>query len=235
MKKKKTCGGNKISHYQSPSHCLTRYCFLLLTLLLAGCASVDFADVSSVDPVVKIGLVAPFEGEQRVIGYDVIYATRLAVRQVNTAGGINGYRVALVAYDDSTYPSEAENVAEALIVDDGIVAVLGHWTAETNAVAQKLYADAGLAWVPMGGDGIEGVFSAEQTPDTFKQAYQAITFGGTQPPGAYAAPAYDAMQLIFEAIDQASQQGDVSRATVNKLLPSISLQGMTGKIEIPRK
>ncbi|HFC11696.1 MAG TPA: hypothetical protein ENJ56_02535, partial [Anaerolineae bacterium] len=87
MKKKKTCDGNQIPHYQSPSRCLTRYCFLLLTLLLAGCASVDFADVSSVDPVVKIGLVAPFEGEQRVIGYDVIYATRLAVRQVNTAGG----------------------------------------------------------------------------------------------------------------------------------------------------
>lgn len=45
---------------------------LALATLAAGCASVD--------PVVKIGLVAPFEGRHRAIGYDAIYSARLAVR-----------------------------------------------------------------------------------------------------------------------------------------------------------
>ena len=103
---------------------------LISSFLLLGC------DVRSVDPVVKIGLVAPFEGEQRQIGYDIIYSARLAVREVNAAGGINGVRVALVAYDDSTYPEEAERVAQALVVDEGIVAVVGHWTEATNAAVE---------------------------------------------------------------------------------------------------
>ena len=69
------------------------FCLLIFTLLSA---------CNSVDPVVKIGLVAPFEGENRAIGYDAIYSARLAVREINAAGGIGGHRVALVALDDSS-------------------------------------------------------------------------------------------------------------------------------------
>ena len=63
-----------------------------LLMILSGCASVK--------PVVKIGLVAPFEGRARAVGYDAIYAARLAVREANAAGGIGGYRLAVVALDD---------------------------------------------------------------------------------------------------------------------------------------
>ena len=68
-----------------------RVFLLALALLAAGCASVD--------PVVKIGLVAPFEGRQRAVGYDAIYSARLAVREINAAGGVGGHRVVLVALD----------------------------------------------------------------------------------------------------------------------------------------
>ncbi|MCZ7669454.1 MAG: ABC transporter substrate-binding protein [Chloroflexi bacterium] len=80
----------------------------------------------SVDPVIKIGLVAPFEGENRALGYDAIYAARLAVRQVNEAGGIGGYRLALVALDDSGDTGLAQGAAKALVADPGVVAVVGH-------------------------------------------------------------------------------------------------------------
>ncbi len=53
-----------------------------------------------VDPVIKIGLVGPFVGKNRDVGYDVIYSARLAVREINKKGGIDNYRVALVALDD---------------------------------------------------------------------------------------------------------------------------------------
>lgn len=198
-----------------------------------GCGGLNFADVQSVDPVVKIGLVAPFEGEQRAIGYDVIWATRLAIRQVNEAGGIDGHRVALVAYDDSTFPDEARNVAEALLVDPGIVAVIGHWTPETNAAAQVLYEDGGLAWVPMGTEGL-GAVDAAALPATFAQAYQTVTFNGIQPPppGPFAGTAYDAMQLVFEAIDKAADEGKVTRESVHAILPDTIIQGMTGTIAV---
>ena len=74
--------------------------FLVSVFLLSGCASVQ--------PVVKVGLVGPFEGANRAVGYDVIYSARLAVREINEAGGIGGYRVALVALDDSGDPQLAQ-------------------------------------------------------------------------------------------------------------------------------
>ncbi|MCA9973855.1 MAG: ABC transporter substrate-binding protein, partial [Anaerolineales bacterium] len=104
-----------------PSYAL-RLPFLLL-ILLTGCASTA--------PVVKIGLVGPFEGQRRAIGYDVIYSARLAVREVNAAGGIDGVRVALVALDDSGDPRLARETAAALVVDPAVVAVIGHWSPET--------------------------------------------------------------------------------------------------------
>lgn len=95
-------------------------------------------------PTVKIGLVAPFEGRYRYVGYDVIYAVRLALREANEAGGVEGYYVELVAYDDGADPAMAAQQARKLDVDPDVVAALGHFREETTAAASSTYADAGL-------------------------------------------------------------------------------------------
>ncbi len=200
-----------------------------LLLLMSGCTAISFADVQSTDPVLKIGLVAPFEGEYRAVGYDVIHAARLAVRQVNQAGGIAGYRIALVAFDDGGFPDEAQAVAEALIVDRDVVAVLGHWQPAINQAVASLYDSAELAWVPMGEDPFTSFDSAE-LPADFTDAYVAV---GQTPPGSYAATTYDAMQLIFAAIEDAAQHGDVTRGNVAQSLKTATISGMTGKIDLP--
>ncbi len=71
-----------------------------LVVFLSACAA-------STQPVVKIGLVAPFEGRYRPIGYEAIYAARLAIREINARGGINGHRIELVALDDRGEPEKA--------------------------------------------------------------------------------------------------------------------------------
>ncbi|MCA9945233.1 MAG: ABC transporter substrate-binding protein, partial [Anaerolineales bacterium] len=82
--------------------------------------------------------MAPFEGAQRELGYDAIYAARLAVREVNQAGGIGGYRVALVALDDRGDEQLAGETAVSLTIDSAVVAVIGHGLLETTAVAQPI-------------------------------------------------------------------------------------------------
>lgn len=204
-------------------------CGLLLTgllLALVGC------DVRRVDPVLKIGLVAPFEGEQRTIGYDVIYSARLAVREINAAGGVGGYRLSLVAFDDSGYTDEARSVAQALIVDPGIIAVIGHWQPQTTAAAEPLYASADLGLVPMGRAGL-GAFDPAPLAAEWRTAYQAITFQGAQPPGLFAASAYDGMQLIRAAIAQAAATGDVTRESVSNALQTVTITGLTGEVALP--
>ncbi|HDQ71246.1 MAG TPA: hypothetical protein ENN19_04000, partial [Chloroflexi bacterium] len=95
----------------------------------------------------KIGLVAPFEGRYRYVGYDVIYAVRLAIREVNAAGGVGGYGVELVAYDDGADPAMAMAQARKLAVDDDVVAALGHFREETTAAAAPVYGEAGIPLV----------------------------------------------------------------------------------------
>lgn len=111
-------------------------------LLLIGCRV-----PGAVRPTVKIGLVAPFEGRYRYVGYDVFPAVRLAVREVNAAGGLEGTYVELVAYDDGATPGMAVEQARKLIVDPEVVAALGHFREGATLAARPAYAEAGLALV----------------------------------------------------------------------------------------
>jgi branched-chain amino acid transport system substrate-binding protein len=96
---------------------------------------------------VKIGLVAPFEGRYRYVGYDVIYAVRLALREANAAGGVGGYHVELVAYDDGADPTMAVEQSRKLDADPAVVASIGHFRQETTAAASGAYAEAGIPLV----------------------------------------------------------------------------------------
>lgn len=117
----------------------------LLIFLLTACLP------PALPPVLKIGLVAPFEGRYRYVGYDAIYAARLAVREINERGGAGGYRLELVAYDDRGDAELARTAARNLAVDSAVVAVLGHYRQESTLAAQAIYAEAGLPWLAIGG------------------------------------------------------------------------------------
>lgn len=201
--------------------------FMATLFLFVGCRG-------GVDPVIKIGMVAPFEGKDNSIGYDTIYSARLAVREINAQGGINGHRVALVAYNDNSYPEEAVNVAEALVIDENVVAVLGHWNVGTTEAAESVYAQANLAYVPMGTSEQFGTYDPLAIDETWRSEYQAISYLGQQPPGAWAGTAYDAMQLILTAIDHALEtDGKATRATVLDALDEVSVEGLTGVKRLP--
>ena len=101
----------------------------------------------TVRPTVKIGLVAPFEGRYRYIGYDTIYAVRLALREANAVGGVGGYSVELAAYDDGADPGMAVEQARKLAVDPAVVAAIGHFREETTGAVLDAYAEAGIPLV----------------------------------------------------------------------------------------
>jgi branched-chain amino acid transport system substrate-binding protein len=124
-----------------------------MALLLTGCR---FRFPGSTQPLIKIGLVAPFEGRLRARGYEVLYAVKLAVRQWNEAGGVGGYKVELVALDDGGDPAVAAQQVRELAVDQDVLGVVGHFTEETTRAAAPGYALQGLALVSpaVGAEGI---------------------------------------------------------------------------------
>jgi len=197
---------------------------LLAAFLVAGCASVD--------PVVKIGLVAPFEGRHREIGYDAIYSARLAVQQINEAGGVAGHRVALVALDDRGDPELARQAAASLAVDPGVVAVLGHYLPEITAAAAPVYEQNGLALLPLGESPFSPVDPAALPPE-FLEAYAAVT-PFDEVAGPFAGPTFDAIGLLREALAEAEEStGNISRASVQEALGRLKYQGLTGEVYLP--
>ncbi len=124
-------------------HQRVKAALLLLALLLLVSCRVPGA----VRPVVRIGLVAPFEGRYRYVGYDVFPAVRLALRQVNADGGVLGYAVELVAYDDGADPQMAREQARKLALDPQVVVAMGHFGTATTAAALPDYRTAGLPLV----------------------------------------------------------------------------------------
>jgi ABC-type branched-subunit amino acid transport system substrate-binding protein len=129
-----------------------------------------------VRPTLKIGLVAPFEGRYRAVGYDVIYAARQALQEVNATGGVAGYAVELVAYDDGADVAMAVEQAGKLAVDPDVVAAIGHFRTETTRASAEAYAKANLplvapavlGCVPNGDAG--GVFLLSPSADTLADA-----------------------------------------------------------------
>lgn len=197
-----------------------------LGLALVGLALVGCNFTQPV--VVKVGLVAPFEGRGRPIGYDVIYSARLAVREINQAGGLDGYRVALVAYDDSGDPALAADVAQALAMDPDVIAVMGNWQPETTAAAAPVYAAAGIPFLPMG-EAPWGETAVDQFSAEFSAAYAATTPFDEQA-GPYAGTAYDACQLLFAAMRQTiADSGALEKTRLADNLHKVEIQGITGQ------
>lgn len=83
-----------------------------IMVLAAGCA------VQAIESPVKIGLLAPFEGRYREIGYEALYAARLAI----TESGRDD--ITLLAVDDGGTASSAKSRAHALADDPSVKAVI---------------------------------------------------------------------------------------------------------------
>lgn len=163
-----------------------------LLFLLTACGGVR--------PVIKVGLVAPFEGQFRPVGYDAIYAARLAVREINGQGGIGNYRVALVALDDGGNPELAQQVAASLVIDPAVMIVVGHWLTATNAIAAPIYQKGQLPFLALGQEPYMRGDPAGWPP-TFLEAYANLT-PYDETAGPYAYPTYQAMYAAFALLAQ---------------------------------
>jgi ABC-type branched-subunit amino acid transport system substrate-binding protein len=206
------------------------------------------ACTASTQPVVKIGLVAPFEGRYRSIGYEAIYAARLAIREINAKGGISGHRIELVALDDRGEPERAMTAARQLVLDPQVVAVVGHLQPDSSAAAMKVYCEAGLPVIAVESvkKACEDAFALGSAPrdqwpedqlvfvsnvpdpngllaaQDFVKNYNAIPIDGTRA-GPIALQTYDAMSLLFEAIDRAER---IDRKEVQAALRQIDFNGL---------
>lgn len=119
---------------------------LILSILLGGCVL-----PGSAAPVVKLGLIGPFEGTDRELGYAVLPAVKAVVAEANASGALGAYRVALVVVNDNGDPASAAREARTLAVDPEVLAVIGPFTEETASAVASVAFGRGIPWIPTAG------------------------------------------------------------------------------------
>ncbi len=91
---------------------------------------------------IKIGGLAPLTGNVSVYGVATNNGIKMAVDEINKAGGVLGKQIEYIVYDEKGDPIEAVNAYNKLVQDDKIIALIGDVTSKpTIAVAQKAVKD----------------------------------------------------------------------------------------------
>ncbi|RMG84549.1 MAG: hypothetical protein D6712_11065, partial [Chloroflexi bacterium] len=84
---------------------------LILILVSSSCAIVRH------QPVYKLALLAPFEGRYREVGYNALYAARMALQDADG-------RITLLPVDDGGSAENAQSRAKALELDTSVIGVI---------------------------------------------------------------------------------------------------------------
>lgn len=91
---------------------------------------------------IKLGVSGPFTGGSSSMGVSMRDGVRLAAKEINAAGGINGNKIVLVERDDEAKNERGVQIAQELINNEKVVATLGYINTGVALASQRFYQDA---------------------------------------------------------------------------------------------
>jgi branched-chain amino acid transport system substrate-binding protein len=106
---------------------MRRACLALAALFLGITVSAG----SSLARDIKIGLITPLSGDVKTYGESVKNSFLIAVEEANAAGGVAGMKITYVIQDDKNDATEAANVANLLVNQYHVKAIVGSVTSKT--------------------------------------------------------------------------------------------------------
>jgi branched-chain amino acid transport system substrate-binding protein len=98
------------------------------------------------DGELLVGIMVPTTGSEATYGKDMENAVKLAVDEINAAGGLLGKKVVTITGDDGCDPQMATAAASMLVSSD-VVAVIGGYCSGATLPTMKIYADAKVPMV----------------------------------------------------------------------------------------
>lgn len=116
-------------------------------LTFAAFVSAVLAFNASAADTIKIGVAGPMTGANATFGEQVWKGVSAYVDNVNNAGGVDGKQIELVKGDDACEPKQAVSVANRLVDQDKVQAVVGHFCSSSTIPASEIYSDAGILTV----------------------------------------------------------------------------------------
>ena len=107
--------------------------FLVLILIgsVAGCGSKG-------SDTVKIGFLGALTGDVAMYGQPTLAGMKMAVEEINKAGGIDGKKLEIVEADNRGDKQEAANIVQKFVSRDKVVAIVGDPTTGITKVAAPI-------------------------------------------------------------------------------------------------
>jgi branched-chain amino acid transport system substrate-binding protein len=98
------------------------------------------------------GMVGPFSGSARALGYEMKTGIDVAFAAVNAAGGVHGRRLRLVAMDDAYDPARTGAALRELLDAKKVFGFVGNVGSAPGAVSAQFASDKGvLLFAPLSG------------------------------------------------------------------------------------
>lgn len=163
---------------------------MIRTLKLTALASVMFAaGITYAADAIKIGVTGPYTGGSSSMGVSMRDGVKLAVAEINKAGGVLGKQLQLVERDDEAKNERGVQIAQELINKEQVVATVGFINTGVSLASQRFYQEAKIP-----------VFNNVSTGTIITQQFKAPEFPDNYIFRNAAADSIQAPMIVEEAI-----------------------------------
>ena len=148
--------------------------FLAIVLIVAVVViTVACGRGNGADGPIRIAVTAPLTGTLAVYGESIRNGAQMAADRANAEGGIDGRMIEIVARDDRADPNEAVSIANAIVADSDILAVVGNFNSSLTLASSPIYNNSGIVQISPGS-------SSPLVSDTGEYTFRVITTDAVQ-------------------------------------------------------
>jgi len=121
------------------------------TLALAALSLGALMATAGAQEPIKLGAIYSLTGSYATIEDPAYKAAKLAVKQINDAGGIKGRPIELIHYDGKSTLEDIANAAQRLVHEDKVIAMIGVADSGFFLASAPIAQDAGIPYLDTGG------------------------------------------------------------------------------------
>ena len=119
---------------------------LAVPLFLAGLVAAGGCGGSK-GGTIKVGVYGSLTGTTATFGQSTENGARLAIEEINAAGGIGGKKIEMVSEDDQSKAEEAATAVQKLINQDRVIALIGEVASSRSLAAAPIAQDASVIMI----------------------------------------------------------------------------------------
>jgi branched-chain amino acid transport system substrate-binding protein len=126
----------------------------ILLVLVALSLLISVTACAAEEKTIKIGIVLELTGDLGFMGENMLNGARMAVEEINAAGGVLGKPVELVEEDGATDPDQGFDRVKKLVEVDGVQVIVGPMITPTSELSMPYAKTHKIPLITMSATGV---------------------------------------------------------------------------------